>query len=162
MHTHTYAHENTCACMTLSTRWSADTKTHNLCTNMHTHTHTHVSQLNWHVYASPSEKNHAELVDNLFNFVSHISNVPSGVKVSLEPWTLKYALAFAEKNEKQKLITPKSTPLVEGGLARLLDAVRCFSYAQQLIFYTETLHITDVTHHLIILMSGKWKTFCVE
>jgi len=106
-----------------------------------------VTQLNWHVYASPPEKNHAELVDNLFNFVSHIPNVPSGVKVSLEPWTLKYALAFAEKNEKQKLITPKSTPLVEGGLAGLLDAVRCFSYAQQLIFYTETLHITDVTQY---------------
>jgi len=106
-----------------------------------------VTQLNWHVYASPPEKNHAELVDNLFNFVSHISNVSSGVNVSLEPWTLKYALAFAEKNEKQKLITPKSTPLVEGGLARLLDAVRCFSYAQQLIFYTETLHITDVTQY---------------
>ena len=42
MHTHTYAHENTCACMTPSTRWITDTKTHNLCTNMHTHTHTHV------------------------------------------------------------------------------------------------------------------------
>jgi len=42
MYTHTYAHENTCACMTLSTRWNTDTKTHNLCTNMHTHTHTHV------------------------------------------------------------------------------------------------------------------------
>ena len=28
--------------MTPSTRWSTDTKTHNLCTNMHTHTHTHV------------------------------------------------------------------------------------------------------------------------
>jgi len=42
MYTHTYAHENTCACMTPSTRWSTDTKTHNLCTNMHTHTHTHV------------------------------------------------------------------------------------------------------------------------
>ena len=42
MNTHTYAHEYTCACMTLSTRWSTDTETHNLCTNMHTHTHTHV------------------------------------------------------------------------------------------------------------------------
>jgi len=42
MYTHAYAHENTCACMTPSTRWSTDTKTHNLCTNMHTHTHTHV------------------------------------------------------------------------------------------------------------------------
>jgi len=42
MYTHTYAHENTCVCMTPSTRWSTDTKTHNLCTNMHTHTHTHV------------------------------------------------------------------------------------------------------------------------
>jgi len=42
MHTHTYAHENTCACMTPSARWNTDTKTHNLCTNMHTHTHTHV------------------------------------------------------------------------------------------------------------------------
>jgi len=42
MYTHEYAHENTCACMTPSTRWSTDTKTHNLCTNMHTHTHTHV------------------------------------------------------------------------------------------------------------------------
>jgi len=43
MHAHTYAApENICACMTLSTRWSTDTKTHNLCTNMHTHTHTHV------------------------------------------------------------------------------------------------------------------------
>jgi len=41
MYTHTYAHENTCACMTLSTRWSTDTKTHNLCTNMRTHTHVH-------------------------------------------------------------------------------------------------------------------------
>ena len=28
--------------MTLSTRWSIDTKTHNLCTNTHTYTHTHV------------------------------------------------------------------------------------------------------------------------
>jgi len=28
--------------MTPSTRWSTDTKTHNLCTFMHTHTHTHV------------------------------------------------------------------------------------------------------------------------
>jgi len=42
MHTHTYAHEHICAYMTLSTRWSTDTETHNLCTNMHTHTHTHV------------------------------------------------------------------------------------------------------------------------
>ena len=42
MYTHAYAHENTCACMTPSTRWSTDIKTHNLCTNMHTHTHTHV------------------------------------------------------------------------------------------------------------------------
>jgi len=42
MHTHTYAHEHTCACMTPSTRWSTDTETHNLCTNMHTHTYTHV------------------------------------------------------------------------------------------------------------------------
>jgi len=42
MHTHTHAHENTCAFMPLSTRWITDTKTHNLCTNMHTHTHTHV------------------------------------------------------------------------------------------------------------------------
>ena len=42
MYTHAYAHENTCACMTQSTRWSTDTKTHNLCKNMHTHTHTHV------------------------------------------------------------------------------------------------------------------------
>ena len=42
MYTHAYAHENTCACMTPSTRWSTDTKNHNLCTNMHTHTHTHV------------------------------------------------------------------------------------------------------------------------
>jgi len=39
----------------------------------------------------------------------------------------------------------KSVPLVTVGLARLLDAVRCFSYAQQLVFYTETLHITNVT-----------------
>ena len=38
MHTHTYAHEYTCARMTLSTRGSTDTET----TNMHTHTHTHV------------------------------------------------------------------------------------------------------------------------
>jgi len=30
--------------MTPSTRWSTDTKTHNLCTNTHTHTHTHVYQ----------------------------------------------------------------------------------------------------------------------
>jgi len=28
--------------MTQSTRWRTDTKTHNLCTNMHTHTHTHL------------------------------------------------------------------------------------------------------------------------
>ena len=42
MYTHAYAHENTCECLTPSTRWSTDTKTHNLCTNMHTHTHTHV------------------------------------------------------------------------------------------------------------------------
>ena len=42
MYTHAYAHGNTCACMTPSTRWNTDTKTHNLCTNMHTHTHTHV------------------------------------------------------------------------------------------------------------------------
>ena len=42
MYTHAYAHENTCACMTPSTRWNTDTKTHNLCTNMHTHKHTHV------------------------------------------------------------------------------------------------------------------------
>jgi len=42
MCTHTYEHENTCAFMTPSTRWSTDTETHNLCTNMHTHTHTHV------------------------------------------------------------------------------------------------------------------------
>ena len=42
MYTRAYAHENTCACMTPSTRWSTDAKTHNLCTNMHTHTHTHV------------------------------------------------------------------------------------------------------------------------
>jgi len=42
MFTHAYAHENTCACVTPSTRWSTDTKTHNLCTNMLTHTHTHL------------------------------------------------------------------------------------------------------------------------
>jgi len=42
MHTHTYAHEYTCACMTPSTRWSTDTQTHNLCTNIHTHKHPHV------------------------------------------------------------------------------------------------------------------------
>ena len=42
MFTHAYAHENTCACMTPSTRWSTDIKTHNLYTNMYTHTHTHV------------------------------------------------------------------------------------------------------------------------
>jgi len=42
MYTHACAHENTCACMTQSTRCSTDTKTHNLCTNMPTHTHTHV------------------------------------------------------------------------------------------------------------------------
>ena len=42
MHTHTYAHENTCACMILSTRWSTDSKAHNLCTNLHTHSHTHM------------------------------------------------------------------------------------------------------------------------
>jgi len=42
MYTHAYAHENTCECMTPSTRWNTDTNTHNLCTNMHTHTHTHV------------------------------------------------------------------------------------------------------------------------
>jgi len=42
MYTHAYAHENTCACMTPSTRWNTDTKTHNLCTNMHTHTNTHM------------------------------------------------------------------------------------------------------------------------
>jgi len=42
MNRHTYAHEYTCACMTPSTRWSTDTETHNLCTNMHTHTYTHV------------------------------------------------------------------------------------------------------------------------
>jgi len=42
MYTHAYAHENTCACKTPSTRWSTDTKSQNLCTNMHTHTHTHV------------------------------------------------------------------------------------------------------------------------
>ena len=42
MYTHAYAHKNTCSCMTPSTRWSTDTKTHNLCTNMHTHTHTHM------------------------------------------------------------------------------------------------------------------------
>ena len=106
-----------------------------------------VTQLTWHVYASPAGKIHAELVDSFFNFVSQISTVSAGVKVPLEPWTLKYALAFSEKNDKQKLLTPKSKPLVEGGLARLLDAVRCFSYAQQLIFYTETLHITDVTQY---------------
>jgi len=41
-YTHAYVHENTCACMTPSTRWSTDPETHNLCTNMHTHTHTHV------------------------------------------------------------------------------------------------------------------------
>jgi len=40
MHTHTYAHENTCACMTPSTRWSTDTETHNLCTiSIHIHIH---------------------------------------------------------------------------------------------------------------------------
>ena len=42
IYTHAYAHKNKCACMTPSTRWSTDTKTHNLCTIMHTHTHTHV------------------------------------------------------------------------------------------------------------------------
>jgi len=42
MYTHAYTHENACACMTPPTRWSTDTKTHNLCTNMHAHTHTHV------------------------------------------------------------------------------------------------------------------------
>ena len=42
MHTHTCVHKYTCACITPSTRWSTDTETHNLCTNMHTHTHTHV------------------------------------------------------------------------------------------------------------------------
>ena len=42
MYTIAYAHENTCACMTPSTCWNTDTKTHNLCTNMHTHKHTHV------------------------------------------------------------------------------------------------------------------------
>jgi len=42
MHTHTYVHEHTCASITPPTRWSTDTETHNLCTNMHTHTHTHV------------------------------------------------------------------------------------------------------------------------
>jgi len=42
MHTHTYVHEHTCASITPSTRWSTDTETHNLCTNMHTHTHAHV------------------------------------------------------------------------------------------------------------------------
>ena len=41
-YTHTYAHKYTCACMTPSTRWSTDTETHNLCTNMRTHTHTHM------------------------------------------------------------------------------------------------------------------------
>ena len=55
MYTHTYAHGNTCACMTPSTRWSTDTETHNLCTNMHTHTHTHVYkridvQINTHMH----------------------------------------------------------------------------------------------------------------
>ena len=42
MYTHTYAHQNACASMTPSTRWSTDTKTHNLCTNFHTLTYTHV------------------------------------------------------------------------------------------------------------------------
>ena len=42
MYMRAYAHENTCAWMTPSTRWSTDTKSNNLCTNMHTHTHTHV------------------------------------------------------------------------------------------------------------------------
>ena len=42
MHTHTYVHEHTCASITPSTRWSTDTETHNLCTNMHTHPHTNV------------------------------------------------------------------------------------------------------------------------
>jgi len=106
-----------------------------------------VTQLTWHVHASAAEKVHAELVNSFLNLVSQTSNPPAVLKVPLEAWTLKYALAFSEKNEKQKLFTPKSTPLVEGGLARLLDAVRCFSYAQQLVFYTETLHITDVTQY---------------
>ena len=44
MYTHACAHENTCACMTQSARWSTATKTNNLCTNMHTHTHTHVNK----------------------------------------------------------------------------------------------------------------------
>jgi len=44
MHKHTYVHEHTCASITPSTRWSTDTETHNLCTNMYTHTHTHVYQ----------------------------------------------------------------------------------------------------------------------
>jgi len=103
------------------------------------------TRLTWHVLASPAEKDHAELVDSFFDFVSHASNPPACLKVPLEPWTLKYALSFSEKNEKQKLIMLKSVPLVRVGLAPLLDAVRCFSYAQQLVFYTETLHITNVT-----------------
>jgi len=58
MHTHTYAHEHTCACVTPSTRWSTDTETHDLCTNMHTHTYTHVYKhidvhihIHMHIYA---------------------------------------------------------------------------------------------------------------
>ena len=51
MHTHTYAHEHTCACITLSTCWSTNSETHNLCTNMYTHTHTHMyKRIHIHVH----------------------------------------------------------------------------------------------------------------
>ena len=42
MHMHTYVHGHTCASITPSTRWTTNTETHNLCTNMHAHTHTNV------------------------------------------------------------------------------------------------------------------------
>ena len=113
MHTHTYVHEHTCASITPSTRWSTDTETHNLCTNMHTHTH---------VYKRIDVPIHTHMHIYTYIMSAHIyTNAYIHTPYKMYIWTHAKdvwndgAAATAEAQLDDKKLCPSPCPLQSGG-----------------------------------------------
>jgi len=94
----------------------------------------------------PVTQTYEQLVASFCEFMSHTGASHKHLEGMLKRWTPEYAVAFATKNDAQRLMMKSTAPKdAHTGLEGLLDALRCFFYTQQAGFYTDTLHIEDVT-----------------
>jgi len=120
MYTHTYAHENTCACMTPSTRWSTDIKTHNPCTNMYTHTHTHVYKgidvqihTHMHIHTYIHVRTHTHMYTHTCKMYTWTHATTPGMTVRhrtcKEPLQTKEALYFSFVRRNQTIFCTSNT-----------------------------------------------------